>query len=152
MNPARVTEARARLSALCLSALLAGCASPPKPPTDQTVSVGNWTLSLGSNGTSCTVFARDNAERQKTLNLRMRPPCGPVTDFRGTPQIHGYVDVGADVVVYVGELERGCGRVARGVLIGSTWVSVSPRIAHGPVKCVSDGMDEREFWRFAHPD
>lgn len=135
-----------------LSLLMLGCATPtPSPNTEGPIRVANWELTLLSKSPYCEVTASSITEREKRVNLRIPPPCGFVRSPRGEALVHGYIDVSADVVIVVGELERGCGRPSRGVLVRSTSVTLSPRLAHGPLKCVAKGMNEKEYWLFAHP-
>lgn len=122
-------------TAMVLLLSVAVAPSCGKPPSIQLTATGRGCL-LEVRGTS--------------LPLDLAGPCDFVRDHTGQPMTHSYGDV--TVVVIVGGLEEGCGKVARAALLTSAKVELSARVASGGWKCPASGMDEKEFWLFAHGD
>jgi hypothetical protein len=108
-------------------------------------------LTLLEEGGRCILDTEGPNDRRGRLLLSFGGACGFVTDGKDNPLMHEYSDVGLKALVIVGEMQQGCGPASQGVLIGGSGVALSVRVARGGPKCPSAGMDEKEFWLFAHP-
>jgi len=154
------------IAALVLLTGLAACGTTAKNAPlaipEMTADTGNgqqlrfpfngYQLVLREEQGGCLLNYTDSSGRSSRLDLALKGPCNFVRDHRGHPLSHRYPDAGDTIVlVAVGEIQQGCGPAARGLLINNAGFSLSPRDARGYQKCPASGMDEKEFWLFAHP-
>jgi hypothetical protein len=142
-------------------AVLAGCAAPersaeshrpaaPPPPAAESGKIAGGELLLDSSGQRCTVTPR-TGQAETRLVTELSPPCALMRDHKGEIQTYRYEDAGgAQVYVVAGEMKGECGLSAQGVLVRSSGATLSKLVQRGSYKCPKSGLDERDFWLFAH--
>lgn len=100
----------------------------------------------------------------KTIKLAPEPPCYFLTDSSHTPQQYAYKDVNVDaVIVITGSLldnefkkqwgiteNTMCWQDAQGILFKNGQVMVTKNVLTHKVICNDVGLNENNFWYFAH--
>lgn len=133
-----------------LSLLLCAMAACGERAASPVLTARGWTVGL-LQGSPCAIEVRQGSGRASSLALAFGGSCDFIRDHKGEPRTYVYSDAGpATVLVAVGEIQNGCGPVSQGILIRDRGVSVSNRVARGSQKCPASGLDEKEFWMFAH--
>jgi hypothetical protein len=158
----------ATIRAACVlsAAVLTGCnqpaASRAEPETaaailDEATSGSAHLQIIGRNG-QC--FLRTSSSE---LPLKPKAPCFFLRRT-GEVQVFSYEDAAADAVLIVAgtpatdadrkawNLKPGdlCGTESQGVIRKKTAVSITGAVHSGGVYCKDQGVDEKEFWSFAH--
>lgn len=137
-----------------------GVAGKDSESTTEKINLRGYTLRLEECEGKCVVkYAGEKHCGELVLDIR--PPCQFVRDYKSDPLSYTYEDAGnATVLVVVGAIgdsectdplmKKGCGTQTQGVILRCQGVSASKRIVKGSVWCPSKGIDEKEFWMFAH--
>lgn len=150
------------LSALVLVSPLSACANGSLSETEE-FTVSGHRLELERDQCVLSVLGADST--QSTLKLEMKPPCF-FSRSEGEIQTYAFEDVGVDsVLIVVGtpvpnddidkwnlsdkEAQR-CGAQHQGVVISESTVALSQRVSTGGVACRDYGIDQKEFWMYAH--
>lgn len=146
------------LSSLLAGALLVAC--HPAAISGDVIKVVGVTVRTEEDGKRTKVHFEGPGGKGE-ISLALEPPCAVVRNHRGEPLTHSYKSAGnATVVIFVGKLAEeflpdGKTRQVRGsqsqaVLIRNGRVSASKRVVTDGRWSPSQGMDEKEFWLFAH--
>lgn len=131
-------------------------------PTVTKARVGDLDLHLGHDRGHCVVDYSGSGLQGRLL-LEVAAPCAFVLGDRKTPLAFTYADVKTTVLVVIGigggstpvvdqdsQLTTLCGMQAQGVLLRPGALEASQRATQGTRICPSLGLDEKEFWLFAH--
>ncbi|MBK7929897.1 MAG: hypothetical protein IPJ98_21210 [Bryobacterales bacterium] len=85
------------------------------------------------------------------VKLGLTGPCAIMRDHKGNAQTYRYGDAGGvQVYVIVGAMKGECGAAAQGLLVRGTEMKASALIQRGSYKCPKVGLDEKDYWMFAH--
>lgn len=131
-------------------------AAPPQtatPPAEnaaitETAPAASGPLHLTVRGAECE--ARLGPEGAP-VKLGLTGPCAIMRDHKGNAQTYRYDDAGGvQVYVIVGEMKGECGAAAQGLLVRGTEMKASALIQRGSYKCPKVGLDEKDYWMFAH--
>lgn len=165
---------RVVLCALGASVLTGGCGTRSEPASRESpepqsravitdsAQVGGANLQLLEIGPQCLV--RFAAAPQDQLALVPKPPCYFVRRGSSLPQTFSYPEVAVQsVLIVVGSpasettrkrwgltSQMVCGEETQGVLVKRERIVVTRRVTRGGVACRDAGVDEKEFWTFAH--
>jgi len=121
-------------------------------------------LELLAMGKQCAIRFSNPAPEQ--LTMVPRPPCYFVRGNGPLPQTFSYPDVGVRwVLIVVGSAASDetrkrwnltsamvCGEEAQSVLLRREQIVTTNRVNRGGVTCRDAGVDEKEFWSFAHEE
>jgi hypothetical protein len=144
-----------------LAALLTACgagnspapvAAPPETPapaaTTETAPTLSGELRLTVRGAECEARL---GEQGAPVKLDIAGPCAIMRDHEGKAQTYRYDDAGGvQVYVIVGELKGECGTAAQGLLVRGREMKSSALVQRGSYKCPKVGLDEKDYWMFAH--
>lgn len=125
--------------------------------------LGAYALAVISEEDRCAL-AIQGPSGERLLPLAPAPPCHFLRRGQAAPQSFAYPDVGVQAVLAIAgtplsdaERERWglpaeavCGAEAQGVLLAQGGVRLSTHVASGGVACKDQGLDEKDFWSFAH--
>ena len=155
------------VAAMTSVGLLAACGQRHRDPEETTTakskvqsptvaaqkfSIYDYQIALRSHDNRCQLDYSAPDGGSGNLPLAFPGPCDFVRDHRGQLLSYRYADAGdVNVLVVIGELSKGCGPVAQGILLRKSSLALSTRVARGPLSCPASGMDEAEFWLFSHP-
>ena len=144
-----------------LSFLLSSCSSATEVVTDEGTFM-SYKLRLTSNDGACILYVNETSK----YPLVPKPPCYFTRRNNTRPQHYSYSDVNVDaVLIVVGTpinnekrkmLSPGlpdnlvCGEAIQGILIKKDVVRPSRNVQGGGVICKDKGLDEKDFWYFAH--
>jgi len=95
--------------------------------------------------------------------LILKPPCYFLREG-GKVQTFGYSDVEVDhVIIIIGDIasseekemykadtSKVCGKTIQGLLMKKDSAILSEKIISGAMSCKDNGLDEKDFWDFAH--
>lgn len=85
------------------------------------------------------------------VKLGLTGPCAIMRDHKGNAQTYRYDDAGGvQVYVIAGEMKGECGASAQGLLVRGQEMKASALIQRGSYKCPKVGLDEKDYWMFAH--
>ena len=142
-------------------------ASQPVTVTDS-ATVDGHTLELRIIGERCVLVATSSAGAATQEHpLVPAPPCHFLRASGQPPaRVRAYPDVGTEGVLIVSgtpvsdatrslwKLPAGavCGEQAQGVLLRGGHVLVTRAVRQGGVSCRDMGVDEKEYWTFAHDE
>jgi len=154
------------VSLAALVALLTACGAGNSPPAatatpepaaqtaalpaaiTETAPAASGPLHLTVRGAECE--ARLGPEGAP-VKLGLTGPCAIMRDHKGSAQTYRYDDAGGvQVYVIVGEMKGECGAAAQGLLVRGTEMKASALIQRGSYKCPKVGLDEKDYWMFAH--
>ncbi|MBN8729388.1 MAG: hypothetical protein J0L64_02530 [Acidobacteria bacterium] len=132
--------------------------APPQPAAQtaeitttaitETAPAASGQLHLTVRGAECE--ARLGPERAP-VQLGLTGPCAIMRDHKGSAQTYRYDDAGGvQVYVIVGEMKGECGTSAQALLVRGTEMKASTLIQRGSHKCPKVGLDEKDYWMFAH--
>ena len=121
--------------------------APPSAATE-TAPATSGELRLTVRGAECEARL---GEQGAPVKLQIAGPCAIMRDHKGNAQSYRYDDDGGvHVYVIVGELKGECGTAAQGLLVRGQEMKASALIQRGSHKCPKVGLDEKDYWLFAH--
>jgi len=128
------------------------------------IKINNYNLTITSNGNGCLLDY--NGRSTGTIRLIPKPPCYFLRRDKGGPvKKFSYPDVKINAVIIIAgtpitdEVRKDyrlppdtvCGSEAQGILFSKTGIRLSrAEILYGGVACRDSGVDEKDFWHFAH--
>jgi hypothetical protein len=148
----------------CLLAACSACSSVASPSvkTDQ-VSIEGHAISLVNTNGACVLEYNANGI-SRSIEMVPKPPCHFLRGENGRPQSYAYKDVGVNATLIVAGTpisdatctdwslneQDVCGEEAQGVLVTERGVKVTDKTLAGGVMCRDYGVDEKDYWYFAH--
>jgi hypothetical protein len=138
-----------------------GCEKNSRIVTDN-CSIDELVLTLVQNGSEA--FLEHNSNHLKIDGkLQLTPPCFFLRK-NGEIQSYEYQDVGVNkVLILIGDIVDNeekkrfgapdnavCGKKIQGVLIQADRIILSEKTISGAINCKDLGLDEKDFWDFAH--
>jgi len=127
-----------------------------------TVTVGAYKFELIQNGQGA--FLRTTSDKvEEDKKLKLRPPCYFLRED-GKLQTYAYEDVGVEnVIIIIGDIlddtkkraydvnsDQVCGEKIQGLVLKNQEVLISEKTISGALSCKDNGLDEKDFWDFAH--
>jgi hypothetical protein len=126
------------------------------------------TLEIHAVNGACVLRSTSAAGAAPTeVTLAPKAPCHFLRVPGGTsPQVRAYQDVGTEGVLIVSgtpaseaararwKLEPGlvCGEESQGILIRKGAMFATRSVRRGGISCRDQGVDEKEYWAFAHDE
>lgn len=147
-------------------AQVAPAAAPSSPVTDS-ATVNGTNISLRSAENGCVAAFADavsgNAVREP-LALSPKAPCYFVRRNNSAPQVMQYADVSVNALLIVVGTAAGedvrknysvspgafCGTTTQALVFRTDSITLSKTVRQKTFVCKDAGVDEKEFWAFAH--
>jgi len=130
--------------------------------TDST-NIQSYKLTIESKNNNCVLIYQDFSV-EKQLVMFPKPPCYFLRRESIEPQSFSYDDIGVKaVLIVVGtpineEIRKQwnlsnnivCGEETQAIIFKDNSITLSKSVLKGGVACRNKGMDEKDFWFFAH--
>lgn len=147
---------------LTASLLIASC-QQNSTKTD-TVDIGAYKFELIQKGNEAILRTISN-NKKSDVRLSLKPPCYFLRE-EGELQTFAYDDIGVEsVAIVIGnivdkvrkseygvESDKICGEKIQGFVIKHNNVFITEKTISGALSCKDNGLDEKDFWDFAHEE
>lgn len=148
---------------LTMSALFATACAAASPTVTDSATVLGTELKILTVGEQCILQTNSDGANEK-LKLQPAPPCFFSRRDEGSPQSFNYPEQGIESTLIIlgsplGEEDRErwevneadhCGKASQGIIVRHGKIEISKKpVLHG-VRCKDQGVDEKDFWYFAH--
>lgn len=149
-----------RIIILIIGLLLYSC-HKSSPITD-TTKIGKFNLDLVQINNQALIRIKSNTS-QFEYELKLAPPCYFLRE-NGIIQTFSYPDVGVEkVILIIGDIAnyeekkkfgvdsgKVCGKKIQGLIMKNSNFALSEKTISGSLSCKDNGLDEKDFWDFAH--